>query len=24
MALRLCDRGRLLSVRPAPTLFDHL
>ena len=24
MALRLCNRGRLLSVRPAPTLFDHL
>ena len=23
-ALRLCNRGRLLSVRPAPTLFDHL
>ena len=22
--LRLCNRGRLLSVRPAPTLFDHL
>ena len=24
LALRLCNRGRLLSVRPAPTLFDHL
>ncbi len=23
-ALRLCNRGRLLSVRPAPTMFDHL
>ena len=23
-ALHLCNRGRLLSVRPAPTLFDHL
>ena len=24
LALHLCNRGRLLSVRPAPTLFDHL
>ena len=24
MALPLCNSGRLLSVRPAPTLFDHL
>ena len=24
MALPLCNRGRLLSARPAPTLFDHL
>ena len=24
LALRLCNRGRLLSGRPAPTLFDHL
>ena len=24
LALHLCNRGRLLSVRPAPTLFNHL
>ena len=24
LALHLCNRGRLLSVRHAPTLFDHL
>ena len=24
LALHLCNRGRLLSVHPAPTLFDHL